>query len=317
LAYAFAFPGQGVQEVGMGKDFYDEFSVSRDVFLRVDEALGFPLSKIIFEGPEEELTKTEHAQPAILTVSIAAFEALKAMSEDLGPSFVAGHSLGEYTALVASEALKLEDGVRLVNIRGKLMQQAVPLGVGAMAAIIGLDKEAVEELCQFVSTAECICEPVNYNSPQQIVVSGHAEAVKRVAELAKERGARRALMLNVSAPFHSSLMRPVAEGLAEAFKSCEWRRPKWPVVANVNAKPLESVEEIQNALLLQSYNPVLWTQSVVFMKSSGVNAFLEIGPGNVLAGLIKKTIKDAKVYSLDCSDKLKEALDFIGGAKVE
>ena len=317
MKYAVVFPGQGAQEVGMGKDFFDRYATSRAIFERSDEALGFNLSRIIFSGPDHELEKTEYAQPAILTMSMALFRCLE---EEKGvgfaPDFVAGHSLGEYTALVASKALSLEDGVRLVHLRGKLMQETVPLGVGSMAAIIGLDGESVISICESASKLG-VCQAANFNAPGQIVISGERQAVDKAVSMCKDAGAKRALPLKVSAPFHSRLMRPVADRLRESFARCEWKIPKWPLVANVSAQKETDVKSIQEALFLQTFMPVLWSGSVEFIISTGVRHFIEIGPGSVLTGLIKRISSDTNCFSLFDLDGLAQVIDFLKGGQYD
>lgn len=291
MKYAIVFPGQGSQEVGMGKDFYSGFSSAADVFLRADEALGFPLSRTIFDGPGEDLRRTAITQPAILTVSIAIMEALrKEKGLSPAPAFFAGHSLGEYTALVASGVLSLEDGVRLVHLRGKLMQEAVPEGEGAMAAILGMTPDGVMEVCADAAPGGEV-QAANFNSPGQVVISGSAPYVQQAMEKAKAAGAKRAILLNVSAPFHSRQMRPVADKLLEAFESISWGKPSAPIVSNAMAMPVEEIPAIRKALFDQTFMPVLWQDSVNFMGDEGVEAFFEVGPGSVLTGLIKKCRK--------------------------
>ena len=297
MSYSLVFPGQGSQETGMGKDLFDSLESAGDIFARADEALGFSLSSIIFYGPEEELRRTAFTQPAILTVSIACLTALEEKrGQSLAPSFLAGHSLGEYTALVAGKALSLEDGVRLVHLRGKLMQEAVPEGKGAMAAILGLDAPAVEDVCRAVSPSG-ECQPANFNSPGQVVISGETAFVNKAMDLARERGAKRTVLLNVSAPFHSRQMRPVADRLLAAFGECSWKEPEVPVVSNAWARPVKDVEEIRKALFDQTFMPVLWNESVNRMADDGVDTFMEIGPGTVLSGLVKKCRKGLKALS--------------------
>ncbi|MGC9490727.1 MAG: ACP S-malonyltransferase [Thermovirgaceae bacterium] len=291
------FPGQGSQEVGMGLALTERFETARNVFRQADEALGVHLGKLILEGPEEELKKTAFAQPAILTVSIALFSVI---TEELGfdpkPAYVAGHSLGEYSALVAGGALSFADGVRLVHLRGRLMQKAVPLGKGSMAALIGIERDSVKEICEEVS-AIGDCEAANFNAPGQIVISGETEAVEKAMKLAKDRGAKRAVPLKVSAPFHCRLMKPVAEKLKAAFEEYQWREPKWPIVANVSARPQKSVNEIKKSLYLQTYSPVLWQDTIEYLRAAGVATFAEIGPGTVLSGLIRRTVKGVSVLT--------------------
>ncbi|NLB84155.1 MAG: ACP S-malonyltransferase [Synergistaceae bacterium] len=313
MIYSLIFPGQGSQEVGMGKDLADAYPVAREVFQRVDDALSFPLSGTIFDGPEEELKRTALTQPALLAASIACFEVLKERAgEPLIPHFLAGHSLGEYTALVAGGTLSLEDGARLVHLRGRLMQEAVPEGKGAMAAILGLDPAVVEEICrEGAPLGEC--QPANFNSPGQVVVSGETDFVKGVMGLAKERGAKRVVPLNVSAPFHSRQMRPVADKLLEAFGECSWKNPSAPIVSNAWAEPVSTVEEILRALFDQTFHPVLWCDSVSFMADRGVQGFLEIGPGTVLAGLVKKCRKGLAVRSFGRLEEIESALSFLKG----
>jgi len=298
MSYALVFPGQGSQEVGMGLALTERFETARNVFRQADEALGFHLGKLILEGPEGDLKKTAYAQPAILTVSIAVFSVIR---EELGfepkPAYVAGHSLGEYSALVAGGALSLADGVRLVHLRGRLMQEAVPLGKGTMAALIGIDRDTVKEICQEVSSIGD-CEAANFNAPGQIVISGETEAVKEAMKLAKDRGAKRAVPLKVSAPFHCRLMEPVAEKLKAAFDECQWQEPKWPVVTNVSARPQTSVDDIKQSLYIQTHSPVLWQDTVEYLHSAGVDTFAEIGPGTVLSGLIRRTVKGVSALTV-------------------
>ncbi|ACZ19330.1 ACP S-malonyltransferase [Thermanaerovibrio acidaminovorans] len=311
--YALVFPGQGAQEVGMGRDFYEAYPAARRVFEEANRALDFDLTKVIFEGPEEELKKTAITQPAILTVSVAI---LSAAREDAGiplePMFVAGHSLGEYTALAAAGAISVADAVRLVHLRGSRMQDAVPLGVGAMAAVMGLEGEAIREICQRAST-KGVCEMANYNAPGQIVISGEAPAVEAAAEMLKEAGASKVIPLKVSAPFHCSLMRPVADHLREAFTSVRWGELSCPLVSNVDAKPRRDMGEIRERLLEQTYSPVLWLDSMRAMADSGVDAFIEFGPGNVLTGLAKRCVKGKRAKSVSKVSDLEGLLDFIKG----
>ena len=235
---------------------------------------------------------------------------------EFAPEFVAGHSLGEYTALVASGTLSLEDGVRLVHLRGKLMQEAVPLGKGSMAAIIGLDRESVISICEEVSSLG-VCQAANFNAPGQIVISGEREAVDKAVSMCKDAGAKRALPLKVSAPFHCSLMRPVADRLRESFSRCSWNRPKWPLIANVSAGLVSDVESIQEALFLQTFMPVLWSGSIELMISRGVRSFLEVGPGSVLSGLIKRISADSRCLSVNDHEGIREVIDFLKGGQYD
>jgi len=298
LSYSLIFPGQGSQFAGMGKGLSEEFDSASKVFEKADEALGFSLSNIIFEGPEEVLKKTEYTQPAILAASIAVFEVLKDLLQEApSPEFMAGHSLGEYTALVASGALTLEDGIKLVHLRGRLMQEAVPEGEGTMAAVLGLSRKEVEEICKMASGDQYCCQPANYNSPAQIVISGHTQAVSKAVTLSKGRGAKRAVPLKVSAPFHSKLMVSVADKLRKAALECRWNEPSVPIVANVSARPVRQIDEIIDALTEQTHNPVLWSDSVHYMHEQGCTTFYELGPGKVLTGLVKKCEKNSSALS--------------------
>ncbi|MCF7935972.1 MAG: ACP S-malonyltransferase [Synergistales bacterium] len=313
MRYAFVFPGQGAQEVGMGRELAGSFTVARETFRAADDALGFALSTLAFEGPEEELQKTEFTQPAILTHGVALYRVL---TEEFGlqpsPACLAGHSLGEYTAHVAAGALSLEDAVRLVNRRGRLMQETVPLGQGAMAAVIGLDAAAVRKLCEAEQAGGAVCEAVNYNAPTQTVVSGEAEAVGRLATAAKEKGAKRAVMLKVSAPFHSSMMRPMREHFRPYLEEVPFHTPRWPIVANVSARPVCEPGEIRKALLEQNDNPVLWTDSVATMREMGVDTIVEFGPGRILSGLAKKISRELTTKSLRSEKECAQLLDFLG-----
>jgi [acyl-carrier-protein] S-malonyltransferase len=282
---AFLFPGQGSQTVGMGKELAEKNPIARQTFDEADDALGYNLSQLCFEGPEEKLRMTEITQPAILTASVAAWRVLN--EKGINPSFAAGHSLGEYSAHVAAGTITFADAVRTVRNRGKYMQEAVPVGVGAMAAILGMDLEKVTAVCSDASQGE-VCEPANINSPEQIVISGHARAVERAAKLADERGAKRAKLLPVSAPFHCSLMKPAQDRLANDLGSIKFQTPNIPVVCNVDAVPLEDADSSRDALLRQVTGSVKWDQSMRLLIAKGVRTFVEVGPGKVLCGLMRQ-----------------------------
>lgn len=298
-ALAFVFPGQGAQYVGMGKDFAEAFPEVREVFAQADEALDFSIRELCFHGPEDELTKTENTQPAILTVSCALLELVRRHTS-LVPRFVAGHSLGEYSALVAAEVLSFPDAVRIVRRRGELMEAAVPAGTGGMAAVIGLTHEEVAALCAEVSENYGPVEPATLNAPGQTVIAGSAEALQVAVDKVKAAGARRAVRLAVSGPFHSSMLRRAGEQLAAELEKATWHEPKVPVVANVSARPVTDVEAIQRALVDQVSSAVRWEESVRYMVQQGVRLFLEIGPGKVLSGLIRRI--DPSVEILDLAD---------------
>lgn len=293
---AYVFPGQGSQRVGMGRDLYNAFPQAREVFEEADDALGFHLSRLCFEGPEEELAQTVNAQPAILTVSLACLKAAAGLAGGLiCPAFMAGHSLGEYTALAAAQVLDLKDAVQLTRQRGKLMQEAGDRVPGGMAAVIGLDEMSLEAVCE-----ETGAQIANINSPGQIVLSGTKEAVVRATDLARAMGARHGMPLKVSGAFHSSLMQPAAEGMAQAISQLNFRDPNVPIVINSTAQPVTTAEAVKEELLRQLCCAVQWQRSVEFMVDAGVSTFIEIGPGQVLSGLIKRI--DDEVQTLSVGD---------------
>lgn len=310
MSLALIFPGQGSQVVGMGRALHDAFAESRHVFDEVDEALGQRLSLLIFEGPETTLTLTANAQPALMAVSIAALRAMETKGFDLAGSaaYVAGHSLGEYSALAAAGALSIGETARLLRIRGEAMQRAVPSGKGAMAAILGLEHDAVAALCADASAEGEPCEVANDNGGGQIVVSGSAGAVARGMELALARGAKRAIALPVSAPFHCSLMQPAAERMREALAGADIRPPVVPVVANVLARPMVEPDEIRQRLVEQVTGRVRWRESVEFMAGEGVDRMYEIGSGKVLAGLAKRIDKNVRTFSVGAPADIDAAL---------
>ena len=301
---AYVFPGQGSQKVGMGADLYHKYSSARDVFEKVDETLGFPLSRLCFEGPEEDLVQTINVQPAVLTVSIACLRAAQeANGNNLSdPAFVAGHSLGEYTALVVAGVISLSDAVRLVRERGRLMNEASIKKPGGMLAIIGLDEKAAREVCLLTGT-----EVSNINSPGQVVISGAEESLAEAKRLAETKGARRVIPLKVSGAFHSRLMEPAVDGLKIAISGFTFRKPSVPVVANVTGEVLTDAEAIKQELVDQVLSCVQWQQSVENMIASGVTTFLEIGPGQVLTGLIKRISPAVQVSNISDVETVTQA----------
>ncbi|MEM7216067.1 MAG: ACP S-malonyltransferase [Pseudomonadota bacterium] len=312
MVLAVTFPGQGSQSVGMGADLIAASANARAVFEEVDDALGESLSKVIFEGPEETLTLTANAQPALMAVSIAALRALeeKGFSIAENASYVAGHSLGEYSALCAAGTFSVADTARLLRIRGNAMQAAVPVGKGAMAAIIGLADDVVASICKDASDSEP-CAIANDNGGGQLVISGEKTAVEKAAALASEKGAKRALMLPVSAPFHSELMEPAADAMAEALTEVEMNAPCVPLVANVLAAPISDPEEIRAKLVEQVTGQVRWRESVEWMGSNGVTKLAEVGAGKVLSGLARRINRDIQTFNVATPDDIDKALQSI------
>jgi len=309
---ALIFPGQGSQLVGMGKDLAEKYPAARHTFEEADEALGYKLSQLCFEGPEESLRLTEVTQPAILTASIAALRVLETRMAK--PGFVAGHSLGEYSAHVASGTFAFADAVRTVRNRGKHMQEAVPVGVGAMAAIVGMDLGQVTLVCQEAARGE-VCSPANINSPEQIVVSGNTAAVERAVKLADARGAKRAKLLPVSAPFHCSLMKPAQDRLAADLKKLEMHKPVYPIACNVDAQLVSDEQRALDTLVRQVTGAVQWDQCVRRLISQGANTFLEVGPGKVLWGLMRQIDRSKTALQVSDDASLAKTLEALGQAQ--
>jgi [acyl-carrier-protein] S-malonyltransferase len=313
MTIAFLFPGQGSQAVGMSKAFHDTSAGAKAVFEEANAALGFDLARLVFEGPEAELALTANTQPAVLTASVAA--AAACAERGLRPAFTAGHSLGEYTALVVAGALRFADAVRIVRKRGELMQEAVPVGTGAMAAIMGLEVPAVEKICADAGQGDVV-EVANVNSPMQVVIAGHRAAVERGVGLAKERGGRMSVLLPVSAPFHCSLMAPAGARLAGELDAVPVTDPTLPVVRNVDAGVTRTAADVRPFLLRQVASPVRWTDCVRRLAAEGAATFVEVGPGRVLTGLMRRILDDARGLSVEDPEGLEKALASVGGAAV-
>ena len=307
---ALVFPGQGSQSPGMGKQLAENSSAARQVFEEADDALGFPISKLCFDGPAEDLQLTENTQPAILTVSVAAFRAMK----DAGigaPAFVAGHSLGEYSALVAAGTLSLSDAVKTVRARGRYMQEAVPVGTGAMAAVIGGELSDIERVCTEARGVQ-VCSIANINSPSQVVIAGNAEAIDRAIELLNGV-AKRVIKLKVSAPFHCALMKPAQDRLAADLERLTFNAPSAPVVTNVDARVTNAPDELRDALVRQVSAPVRWVESMQLLMQQGVDTFVEVGPGKVLSGLMRQISRDAKMLNVEDAESLEATRTALAG----
>lgn len=307
---AFIFPGQGAQYAGMGQQLALRYAEVSEIFKAASEALGYDMAKLCFEGPDEVLKQTEITQPSIFAVSMACAKALEI--NGMVPDMAAGLSLGEYGALTVANAMDFADAVKLLRQRGRFMQEAVPIGQGAMAAIIGLDKETVEQVCKEASEYGVV-EPANYNCPGQIVISGQTAAVQKASEIAKEKGAKRAIILEVSAPFHCSLLKPAGDKLAEVLKGVNINEPAIPVIANVTAKELSNPEEIHRLLIEQVSSPVRWEECVRRMIEMGADTFIEVGPGKALSGFVKKISRDVKVMNVEDAQSLESTIDQLKG----
>lgn len=308
---AFLFPGQGSQKVGMVQDLFENYDSVKALIKEADETLGFSISKMMFEGPDTELMKTEFTQPAILTASVAVWQVLK--EHGLTPDIAAGHSLGEYSALVAAGAISFADAVHTVHLRGRFMQEAVPLGEGGMAAIIGSNPETIVKVCGEVSTEDLPVQAVNFNCPGQVVIAGATAAVEKACEALKEAGARRAIMLKVSAPFHSTLMEPAALRLKEVLDKIDIHDTAIPVVANVNAKEETKADEIRKNLVDQAAHPVHWEESIRNMVAGGVDMTVEAGPGTVLTGFMKKIARSVPCHHAEDAATIDEVVTALKG----
>ncbi|MBN2796838.1 MAG: ACP S-malonyltransferase [Clostridia bacterium] len=307
---AFVFPGQGAQYVGMGQELASQYPVAKEVFKQASEAIGYNMETLCFDSSDEELKLTEKTQPSILTASIAAFEVLKA--EGIEPEGVAGLSLGEYSALVATGVLNFKDAVKVVRQRGKYMQEEVPDGVGAMAAVLGLPGDLVEEACKEASV-HGIVEPANYNCPGQLVIAGEVDPVAKAVELCKDKGAKKAVLLPVSAPFHTSMLRGAGEKLSGEFQHIEFKPMTYPLVANVTGNFIKSHEDVKGLLIDQVSSPVLWENSILKMVEDGFDTFIEVGPGKALSKFIKKIAKDVTILNVEDLSSLEKTLEVLKG----